>query len=238
MKTLLTLPLLLLSLISFPSWSETLYDSRELDYDEQENTWSLNGKPVTGELWMLDGHRGKLVDGKKVGPHYYHSSTNGVLWRENYNSEGRRHGYKKYYAKDGTIEQVQLYIDGKLEGLSIKWEGDQIVKVESYYNDKLHGTTFAYHDDGSLWTMSNYKHGLQDGTYIHFGTESGVRQVSHYKDGKRNGLVRFYHWNGTLAESGWCSEDKLVGRWFKYREDGTLDQRHSGFYQNSVKISD
>lgn len=236
MKILLTLPLLLLSLISFPSWSETIYDSRELDYDEQENTWSLNGKPFTGELWMLDGDRGKLVNGKKVGPHYYYSSR--VLWRENYNSEGRRHGFTKFYAKDGTIDQFVLYIDGKKQGLAIEWRGDKIRKSESYYNDKLHGTTFWYRDNGSLRLMENYKHGLLDGTRIYFGTESGVREVKHYKDGKCNGLVRIYHWNGTLGASGWCSEGRADGRWYSYHEDGTLNHRESVFYQNGVKISD
>ena len=121
MKTLLTLPLLLLSLISFPSWGETMDDLVQRDGRFYKKFTEV---PFTGEVTGLD--QGNFKNGKREGPRvvYY---DNGQLssrteWR-NGKPEGPWVGY---------------YENGKL-----KWKGD-------FRNGEKEGSWVNYDDDGTL----------------------------------------------------------------------------------------
>ena len=73
MKTLLTLPFLLLSLISFPSWSETIED---LVVRDGLHYKKFSDVPFTGEVTGL--FQGKVKNGKREGPWVYYDE-NGAL---------------------------------------------------------------------------------------------------------------------------------------------------------------
>jgi hypothetical protein len=123
MKTLLTLPLLLLSLISFPSWSETMDDlvKREGLYYKKFSdvpfTGGVEGR-VTGEI---DARiQGRLKNGKMEGPWIAYWS-NGHLWYKGAYSNGEFEGPWVAYWESGQLLQKGDHKNGKREGRWVEY---------------------------------------------------------------------------------------------------------------------
>ena len=63
-----------------------------------------------------------------------------------YNKEtGKREGRWIWFERDGTKEAECDYVDGKIEGLYIKYDWGQIDRVEEYRNGKKNGITTEYY---------------------------------------------------------------------------------------------
>ena len=96
MKTLLTLPFLLLSLVSLPSWSETIDD-----LVLREGLWykKFTDVPFTGEI---EGRiSGGFIDGKFDGL-FVHYWENGQLQTKGVYRDGKKEGNWVYFWMDGT----------------------------------------------------------------------------------------------------------------------------------------
>ena len=126
-KTLLTI--LVISLLSSPSWSETIDDLE---------TWGgifyqkVTLVPFTGKL--TGSEQGSIKNGKRedtwVG--YY---ENGQLW------------YKGDY--NDSVEKSK---NGEKDGAWVHyWKNGQLRIKNNYKNDKLEGACVVYHGDGTVW---------------------------------------------------------------------------------------
>ena len=107
--------ILFLSLLSSPSWSETLtmddlIERNDLFYQKFTNT------PFTGEISGMES--GKLIKGKKNGEWFTYTPS-GQLKSKVYYKKGEVVGLKGWYSEDGLLEFKGNYKDGKKEGL---WE--------------------------------------------------------------------------------------------------------------------
>ena len=121
MKTLFIIPLVLMSLVSFPGWGLTIDDlvKREGIYFKK-----FTDVPFTGEVegqsqgkfrnglregyWVRFhdngqlNYRGNYKNGKKVG-HWVHYYPNGQLGSKGDYKNGNRVGYWVRYWEDGTV---------------------------------------------------------------------------------------------------------------------------------------
>ncbi len=121
MRHLLIVFVILMSLVAFPSWSETKDDLikrnglfykkfTDLPFSgEVEGKWQglfKNGKPEgswvlfydTGQVQMKDQYN----NGLRQGPHESYFA-NGQLWSKGHFANGQREGYWQGYNEDGTV---------------------------------------------------------------------------------------------------------------------------------------
>lgn len=158
MKTLLSLPLLLLSLVSFPSWGETLDDLVERDGLYYKK---FSDVPFAGEV---EGRfQGKFKGGKREGPwlHFYDSGQ--MLYKGKYKN-GEADGSWGFYYDNGQLSEEGEYRNGKRDG---PWVG--------------------YHDNGQLWRKGAYKNGKEEGRWVYYDDDGTFRNNSSgvYKGGKK-----------------------------------------------------
>ena len=124
MKTLLTLPFLLLSLISFPSWSETIDDLVERDGLHYQK---FSDVPFTGEIEGRE--QGKFTNGKKEGPWFYYYPT-GQLWGKGEYRNGEKEGPWIYYWGLGELMSKGAFKNGKKEGRWVAYDAEGNLDTE------------------------------------------------------------------------------------------------------------
>jgi antitoxin component YwqK of YwqJK toxin-antitoxin module len=143
MKSLLTLPLILLSLISFPSWGETMDDLVERDGIYYKK---FSDVPFTGGVEGLD--QGFMREGIRVGRWIlYHE--NGEIFGEGNYRKGKKWDLWTFHFSNGGLYK----------------KGD-------FINDKEEGFFIQYSKNGQLHSKGNYKNGFKEGRWFHY-TETG-----------------------------------------------------------------
>ena len=156
MKTLLSFPLLLLSLVSFPSWSET-----EDDLVQREGIYykKFSDVPFTGEVEGI--FQGKFRDGKREGSWLRFYDSGQMLFKGKYKN-GEADGSWVFYYDNGRVSEKGEYRNGKRDG---SWVG--------------------YHDNGQLWRKGAYKNGKEEGRWVYYDDDGTFRKNSSgvYKDG-------------------------------------------------------
>ena len=116
MKSLFIIPLVLMSLISSPSWALSMDDLVWRDGFFYEKFTST---PVSGEL-DEGRERGLIKNGKKEGYWEQYWETGQLLSKGNYKN-GKREGSWEFYNEDGTV----------FESFTGTWKNGDKVKTES-----------------------------------------------------------------------------------------------------------
>ena len=126
--------------------------------------------------------------------------------------------------------------EGKIQGLSIGWYEDGMLKDEyNYKDDKREGVWKAWYEDGMLKSEYNYKDNKMDGVCRKFHKRSETLYIEcNYKDGKKDGAYKQWHINGTLVIEGNYKDDKWDGVWKKWHRDGTF--RSECIYENGIEV--
>ena len=147
MKKNIIIPLVLMCLMSFPSWGVTKDDlvrRNGLYYQK------FTDVPFTGEVegkW-----KGSIKNGLKEGTWvtYY---DNGQLWGKGDYKNGDEEGTWVEYWKNGQLFSKGNYTNGKREGTWVYyWGNGQLWKKGDYKNGEREGTWVWYHRDGSKKT--------------------------------------------------------------------------------------
>ena len=124
MRTLFIIPLVLMSLVSFPSWGESVDDLVERAGVYYEK---FSDVPFTGEVngrWQ-----GSMKDGKKDGSFkIYH--PNGQLMSKQDFRAGKENGSFVAYHSNGQLWMKHQYKNGKREGFSKAFAAQLTVWME------------------------------------------------------------------------------------------------------------
>ena len=133
MKLIITIiSILFISLLSSPSWSDTLTMD---DLVERDNFFykKFTDVPFTGEISGLEN--GNFRNGKHEG-----------LWIQ--------------YHENGQLRRKSNFKDGKLEGLyELYHENGQLSNKVNYKDDKKEGLWEYFNKDGTIKNTRNYKDG-------------------------------------------------------------------------------
>ena len=148
--------MLLVTLLSSPSWSQTLDDlvHREGIYYQKFTDVPFTGK-ITGE------QQGSLKNGEKDG-----------AWVE-------------YYG-NGQLEFQGNYKNGKRDGAWISYWDNGLLRFKSNYKSGMtEGDWVQYHENGQLSYKGNYKNGKRDGAWIAYNENGTVFKAwtATFKDG-------------------------------------------------------
>jgi antitoxin component YwqK of YwqJK toxin-antitoxin module len=155
-KTLLAM--LFISLLSSPSWSETMDDLVERNdlYYEKFTNVPFTGK-VTGE------EQGSFKNGKREG-----------AWVE--------------YFENGQLKSNGHYKNGKYEGAWVfYYESGQLYTRGNYKNSKLKGAWVSYYENGQIRFKGNYKNDKEEGVWVGYNEDGTVFKpyTGTYKGGKK-----------------------------------------------------
>ena len=116
MRTLFIIPLVLMSLVSFPSWGLTMDD---LVMRDGLTYQKFNSTPFSGEvegIWS-----GSYKEGKREGYwHIYYSR--GVLLSKGHYKNGKEFGTWEIYHDNGQLFLMGDYVNGKEEGYWVDYE--------------------------------------------------------------------------------------------------------------------
>lgn len=152
-------------------------------------------------LWEYDT-TGKLIHQVqlKAGTGQFKSVyPTGKLYSEctykNYDIEGPR----KFYFFDGSLNVVQNFVHGLLDGE---------YKVYSY--------------GGKLQMEGQYRMDEKEGTWKHYSDKGELHITEEYKAGKVDGKITFYYPNGKIDTEIEFHNDERHGLYKRYAEDGTL----------------
>jgi hypothetical protein len=146
MKTLLTLPLLLLSLISFPSWGETI-DGLVLRDGIYYKKFS--DVPFTG---VIEGQwQGGIKNGKREGPWIFYWKNGQLMSKGNYKN-GKEEGSWVHYEENGQLSSKGNFKNGKKNGYWVTYrESGQVWTKGNYNSDSMEGRWFWYEHNGTLY---------------------------------------------------------------------------------------
>ena len=154
MKTLITI--LFLSLLSSPSWSETMDDLVKRDGLYYEKFADV---PFSGKVAGL--YKGNFKSGKEDG-----------AWFIFYNN--------------GQLRIKSNYKNGKLDGAWVEFHDDgQLAFKGNYKNGKSEGACVAYYSNGQLRFKGNYKNGEPEGAWVGFEEDGRVKEfmTGNFKNG-------------------------------------------------------
>ena len=124
MRALFIIPLVLMSLVSFPSWG---LDIDDLVTRAGRHYQKSTATPFTGEVEGLD--QGKFRDSKKEESWEYYYLNGQLRSKANFKN-GRHEGFCESYYDNGQLMYKGDYVNGKREGF---WKG--------------------YYDNGSVWNI-------------------------------------------------------------------------------------
>lgn len=160
MKPLFTIPLVLMSLVSFPSWGLSMDDlvQREGLYYQK-----FTDVPFTGEV--DEGlKRGSIINGKKEGSwKNYHS--NGQLNRSGTYINGEEEGYWFFYHSNGILFAEGEIKNGENQGLWSYYDTENgNLLARGLFKDSLRqGWWEFFNEDGTLdyEATGTYKNSLK-----------------------------------------------------------------------------
>lgn len=112
---------------------------------------------------------------------------------------------------DGTINVIGAMINGKKEGLWIKYDDSgRLSSQETYIHDSLTGESINYHDDGkTISSKGRVVNNQMEGEWIFYYNANTIAQKGNYENGNQIGIWEYYTLEGKL--------DKKV----EYLKDGT-----------------
>lgn len=120
---------------------------------------------VSGKLVSEGKMDGKARIGEWV---YYQKKSKEILTRENY-LDGELHGLKTTYYPNGIIAEEIAYENGKKQGVNNYYSpANVLLKKLIYTNDQLHGPAKHYDASGQLIIDGQYKDGKKDGLWRYF----------------------------------------------------------------------
>ena len=189
--------ILFLSLLSSPSWSETLtiddlLERNDLFYKKYTDV------PFTGEVSGMKN--GKFKNGMKVGE-----------WLT-YDIEGQLNGEWLFYRENGQLKEKGNYKDDVRVGRNQWYYENGVLNGSRNYsfntdcpNDPLgfgckHGLEEIFWENGVIGVRTNFKNNLETGTQETFDEDGTIKMRLFYQDGVQQGKHEFYDDNGKLIE--------------------------------------
>ena len=175
----------------------------------------------------------------------------GELFMEGEYKNNKRTGEWIVYHKNGQINNISTFNDGKKEipeisyfengdiRRTIKKEGDIYVEREYYesgglYFERAHKSGYykEYREDGTLNVEANYRDYQLYGKWKSYDGDGKLNWSVSYEDGVRNGIYENFYPNGKVKVKGVILKDRKNGEEKRFNENGNLIWK--GYYENDV----
>jgi antitoxin component YwqK of YwqJK toxin-antitoxin module len=185
---------------------------------------------------------------------------NGAPESERSYKNGMLNGTSLWYYPNGNLQQEATYRDNMLHGPSLRWHengklqsemyfknnlkdsinrtfntsGDLVI-LEHYRNDTLHGLYERYYPEGRQRMIQGaYVDGLMDGSWLFFSSEGSVIGKADYILG--TGIQKAWHPNGNPSRVIHYEKNLRHGREEHYDFDGKLSR--TLIFERGVQIEE
>ncbi len=168
---------------------QSYFDDGKIAKHKSYNKWSqLDGNfkiysSTDGRLLRKTHYQKGIKSGVEVV--YFDAGLESVKSRSNF-LKGIKVGEETVYFQQGGLESKQLYSNGRLEGLHIKYDesGDKLFEA-NYKDGQYHGSAKMFLE-GKLWILKHYQNGKLHGKWIEYDLEQkGItKQVKYFEDDK------------------------------------------------------
>lgn len=125
---------------------------------------------------------------------------------------GIRHGELiEFFEHDiDKIERITEYVDGKRNGKFITYDVNGLICIISHYkNNILNGEYIEYSGNNTIF-KGEYVNNLLEGKFEQFSSNNNIFITGYHKNGLKTGLWIRYNINGTIKDSQFYSNGKLV----------------------------
>lgn len=194
--------------------------------------------------------------GNQVGEWKYYFANGKLKAVGNYSNKGERTGVWRYYNFNGTLESVEdSYDEGKLNGTRTEYFTDGKTKeIYTYKDDVLKSEmafdlagnvvvkvdttseTFVdkdYFDNGVLRLEGGIRNGKRNGLWRYYNPNGILTGESTYLDGDLSGPQKTYYLNGGIHTEYYCDSNKTNGLYKEYYENGQL--KAQSWYMNDLQ---
>lgn len=127
-------------------------------------------------------------------------------------------------SKTDTIFNVGYFWHSLKTGIWFNYDiaGDISAKIE-FRLGAADGMAITYYPNGEIKEMGQWQVNRWVGTYQNFSENGRLKQQYHFnQDGKREGIMRNYHFNGTISEIGTMLDGKESGYFLAFDTLGQL----------------
>ena len=100
--------------------------------------------------------------------------------------------------------------------------------------NNLEGLETSYYANGQIKEEGNYKDGKKDGLWKYWDENGKLRYEKNYKDGERDGLWKEWFKNGQLTAESNYKDGLPDGLWKKWYENGQLKYERN--YKDGKRI--
>ena len=186
--------ILLISLLSSPSWSETVNVDDLVKRDDLYFK-KFTDVPFTGETKITEETNVFLA-----------------IHGDGFFKDGKKEGFWRKYFKDGSLSSRKTYANGIETGPSERYyENGQLWTKGNLKSGKRDGIWKFYHKNGRLSIEGIYQAGIENGIWKFFSHNNGQlsARVSR-KDGKYDGLVEYFNKDGSLSRTLTYKDGELV----------------------------
>lgn len=104
-------------------------------------------------------------DGKDHGPGVAVFAGTDQAYEDAWSVHGIKHGTRWTWHRDGRLDHVETFVDGKLQGHAEEWTGDQLLAEGAYLDGERHGL-WTYHHPNGIVERGSYDRGKAVGTWI------------------------------------------------------------------------
>ena len=119
-------------------------------------------------------------DGKQHGPGVAVFAGTDQAYEDSWSIHGVHHGTRWTWNRDGKLDHIETFVDGKLQGHAEERSGGHVIAEGNYLDDKRHGL-WTYHYPNGIVERGNYDRGQAIGTWI--GAREGAATATLTGDG-------------------------------------------------------
>ncbi len=175
------------------------YDTDGKIYNEREYR---KGEIISYKYYNKKGQVVK-EDKKKSGTFDFESfystgmkSSSGVYGKED------KQGEWKFYDKNGNIESISRFVDGKSVGEAKSFfTNGKIEKILHYKDDLADGYYVEYYKNGNINSHGNYLKDDVEGYWATYNPDKSLAGENFYIEGQKNGIQRKYSITGKIFET-------------------------------------
>ncbi len=190
----------------------------------------ITRKNSEGEL-----EKGMLKEGIKLGCWVYYNQFGEILRLENYNEQGRLHGYSNFYSNDGRLHAEKWYNNGVLEGTQTQYHNGKKLKEYGLIHSKFDGPYMTFYVNGNPDSAGIYKDGIKVSAWVNFYENGNKRAIWNYNNqGIKEGKEQYFYQNGSINMEFYWNNNLMHGKYTQFHKSGSIEME--GNYVNGQRV--
>lgn len=199
-------------------------------------SWYVSGIKKSEGIWknfMLDSiwifydelgdtvEKVSYLDGKKSGydfKYYKDDNAKNSLQSKELYVNGKKNGNAFFYFNDGKVQKVIPFLDDKKNGLAYEFDSDSIIISITRFREN----DVIFNEEINRCNNKNQKNGV----WKNFYPDGKVKEERTYLDGKLNGYVKQYNFEGYLINTVRYENDEIVLKDDTYNLDIELKEEY------------